>query len=97
MFLDCSLSDRFRFAQQLVCSWRDILRPGDAMSEANIKLAGTVQRLIDCDVANETQQAEIRVAGADFLYDELRIPNIHKWEIGTGIEVTIRLLRQAGA
>jgi hypothetical protein len=67
------------------------------MSEANIKLAGTVQRLIDRVVANEPQQAQIRLAGADFLYDELRIPNIHKWEVGTGVEVTIHLLPQAGA
>ena len=35
-------------------------------------------------------------SGADYLYDELRIRNCHNWKAGTGIEVTIRLLQQAG-
>ncbi len=67
------------------------------MSEANIKLAGTVQKLIDRVATQEPQQAQIHLSGGDYLYDELRILNIHKWEVGTGIEVTIRLLQQAGA
>jgi hypothetical protein len=28
------------------------------------------------------------------LYDELRVPNIHKWEVGKGIEVTLRPRQQ---
>lgn len=70
--------------------------PGDAMSETTIRLAGAVQKLIDRFVTNQPQQAQIHLAGADSLYDELRMANIHKWEVGAGIEVTIRLLHQAG-
>jgi hypothetical protein len=66
------------------------------MSEANIKLAGTVQKLIDHVGTQEPQQAQIHLSGADYLYDELRILNTHNWKAGTGIEVTIRLLQQAG-
>ena len=55
-----------------------------------ITLAGTVRKVIDRSVLNEPEQAQISFAGADYLYDELRIPNIHKWEVGKGIEVTIR-------
>jgi hypothetical protein len=55
-----------------------------------ITLAGTVRKLIDRSVVNEPQQAQIYLVGADHLYDELRIPNIHEWEVGKAIEVTIR-------
>jgi hypothetical protein len=66
------------------------------MSEANIKLAGIVQKLIDRVATQEPQQAQIHLLGADYHYDELRILNTHNWKAGTGIEVTIRLLQQAG-
>ncbi|MGA8233776.1 MAG: hypothetical protein WB795_20035 [Candidatus Acidiferrales bacterium] len=55
-----------------------------------ITLAGTVKKLIDRSLLHEPQQAQISLVGADFLYDELRVPNIHKWEVGKGIEVTLR-------
>jgi hypothetical protein len=60
------------------------------MAQGVITLAGTVKKLIDRSVVDEPQQAQIYLAGADHLYDELRVPNIHEWEVGTGIEVTIR-------
>jgi hypothetical protein len=62
------------------------------MTQGIITLAGTVKKLIDRSITSEPQQAQISLIGADFLYDELRIPNIHKWEVGKGIEVTIRTL-----
>ena len=55
----------------------------------HITLAGTVKKLIDRSVVNEPQQAQIYLNGADHLYDEVRIPNIYKWEVGKQIEVTI--------
>ncbi len=55
-----------------------------------ITLAGTVRKLIDRGVVDEPQQAQIYLAVADHLYDELRVPNIYKWEVGEAIEVTIR-------
>ncbi|HXM96040.1 MAG TPA: hypothetical protein VOA64_17600 [Candidatus Dormibacteraeota bacterium] len=60
------------------------------MKPGIITLAGTVRKVIDRSVLNKPQQVQISFAGADYLYDELRIPNIHKWEGGKGIEVTIR-------
>lgn len=57
-----------------------------------ITLAGTVAKLIDRRMTNEPQQAQISLAGADFLYDELRVPNSCNWKVGDGIEVTIRPL-----
>ncbi|HXM96687.1 MAG TPA: hypothetical protein VOA64_20910 [Candidatus Dormibacteraeota bacterium] len=60
------------------------------MKPGIITLAGTVRKVIDRSVLNEPQQIQISFAGADYLYDELRIPNIHKWEVGKGIEVRIR-------
>jgi hypothetical protein len=62
------------------------------MAQDSITLAGSVKKLIDCSALNEPQQAQISLVGADFLYDELRVPNVHKWEIGKDVEVTIRLL-----
>jgi len=55
-----------------------------------ITLAGTVTKLIDRSLTEEQQQAQIFLEGADHLYDELRIPNTHGWELGKDIEVTIR-------
>jgi hypothetical protein len=66
------------------------------MSENAIKLSGTVKKLIDHLDIQEPQQVQIHLSGADYLYDELRIRNCHNWKAGTGIEVTIRLLQQAG-
>ena len=66
------------------------------MSGATIKLSGTVKKLIDHSETREPQQAQILLTGADYLYDELRILNSHNWKAGTSIEVTIRLLQQAG-
>ncbi|HVB58146.1 MAG TPA: hypothetical protein VNE63_17200 [Candidatus Acidoferrales bacterium] len=60
------------------------------MAQGIITLAGTVKKLIDRSFIDEPQQAQICLVGADFLYDELRIPNIHKWEVGEGVEVTIQ-------
>jgi len=60
------------------------------MKPGIITLAGTVRKIIDRSVLNEPEQAQISFAGADYLYDELRIPNIHNWEVGKGIEVIIR-------
>jgi hypothetical protein len=67
------------------------------MTGNHITLLGTVQKLIDRTAIREPEQAQIHLIGADYLYDELRIPNTRKWKAGTGIEVTIRLLQQAGA
>jgi hypothetical protein len=62
------------------------------MAKGVIKLAGTVQKLIDRSLLNQPPLAQISLVGADHLYDELRIPNIHEWETGKDIEVTIRLI-----
>jgi len=55
-----------------------------------ITLTGTVRKLIDRSLTEEQEQAQIYFVGADHLYDELRIPNVHMWEVGKDIEVTIR-------
>jgi hypothetical protein len=60
------------------------------MTQDVITLAGKVKQVIDRTMLHEPQQVQISLAGADFLYDELRVPNIHNWEVGKGIEVTIR-------
>jgi len=60
------------------------------MTPGVITLAGTVKKPIDRSAVNEPPQAQIFLAGADHLYDELRIPNVHAWEVGKSIEVTIR-------
>lgn len=56
----------------------------------HITLEGTVKKLIDRPLLAEVQQAQIYLVGADHLYDEVRVPNIYKWEVGKRIEVTIR-------
>jgi hypothetical protein len=62
------------------------------MRQDTITLAGTVRRVIDRSALEEPQQAQIAFAGADYLYDELRIPNTLRWEEGKSVEVTIRLI-----
>jgi hypothetical protein len=62
------------------------------MKQGMITLAGTIQKLVDRSASKEPQQAQITLAGADYLYDELRIPNTLGWEEGKAVEVTIRLL-----
>jgi hypothetical protein len=62
------------------------------MAQSTITLTGSVKKLIDRSLSHEPEQAQISLVGAAFLYDELRVPNIHKWEIGRNVEVTIRLL-----
>jgi hypothetical protein len=56
-----------------------------------ITLSGTIKKLIDRSALQEPQQVQISLAGADYLYDELRITNTHSWEEGKAVEVTIRL------
>ena len=60
------------------------------MTRLAITLAGTVNKLIDRPLTHGVQQAQISLVGADDLYDEIRIPNTQNWEVGNGIEVTIR-------
>ena len=60
------------------------------MKQDRIKLTGVVQKLIDRTLLNEPQQAQISLSGAEYLYDELRIANVHRWEIGKSIEITIQ-------
>src|ERR1700690_65469 len=65
-----------------------------SMTPDLITLVGTVRKLIDRSLTDEPQQAQISLVGADHLYEELRAPNVHKWEIGKGVEVTIRPRQQ---
>lgn len=60
------------------------------MTQAEITLKGVVRKLIDRSIVSEPQQAQIFLTGADHLYDEVRIPNVHQWEVGVAVEVTIR-------
>jgi hypothetical protein len=62
------------------------------MIKDTIKLAGTVEKLIDRSLIKLPQQAQISFQGAEFLYDEIRILNTHGWEVGKSIELTIRSL-----
>jgi hypothetical protein len=62
------------------------------MEDSTIRLTGTIRKLIDCSLIREPQQAQIALAGAAHLYDELRIPNTLGWKEGKTVEVTIRLL-----
>ncbi len=64
-------------------------------TQGTITLAGVVQKLIDRSILNEPQQAQISLSGADHLYDEVRVANVHKWEVGKSVEVTIRPCQQA--
>jgi hypothetical protein len=88
----CAVLDRLIFARPLQCLWLKFPAQENSMAQDSITLAGSVKKLIDRSALNEPQQAQISLVGADFLYDELRVPNVHKWEIGKDVEVTIRLL-----
>jgi hypothetical protein len=86
----------FRFEQIWLCGgyirllFERPLEHGAAMTRLAITLAGTVSKLIDRALTQEVQQAQISLVGADYLYDEIRIPNTQNWEVGNGIEITIR-------
>ena len=60
------------------------------MKQDRITLTGVVRKLIDRTLVNEPQQAQISLSGADYLYDELRVANVHRWEIGKSVEITIQ-------
>jgi hypothetical protein len=62
------------------------------MKPGTITLSGTVQKLIDRSLLKQPQHAQLTFAGAEYLYDSLRIPNTYGWEEGRNVEVTIRLL-----
>jgi hypothetical protein len=62
------------------------------MKQSTVTLVGKIQKLIDRSLIKEMDQAQISVAGADYLYDALRIPNILGWQEGKSVEVTIRLI-----
>jgi hypothetical protein len=62
------------------------------MMNTTITLAGTVKKIVDRSKVQQPQQAQISLQGADFLYDEIRVTNVHNWEVGKGIEVTLRAL-----
>lgn len=57
---------------------------------SGITLTGTVRKLIDQSRIGEPEQAQIGLAGAGHLYDEVRVPNVHGWSIGEQIEIVIR-------
>ena len=60
------------------------------MKQDRITLTGVVQKLIDRTLIDQPQQAQISLSGADYLYDELRVENVHQWEIGKSVEITIQ-------
>jgi hypothetical protein len=62
------------------------------MKATAIKLTGTVLKVIDRSAIKEPEEAQIALAGAGYLYDELRIPNIHGWEEGKAVKLTIEPL-----
>jgi hypothetical protein len=62
------------------------------MTQHTITLSGKVQKLIDRSMLKQPQMVQLSFAGADHLYDELRIPNTLGWEEGKTVEVTFRLL-----
>jgi hypothetical protein len=64
---------------------------GELMESETIKLAGTIRKIIDRSVAKQPELAQIALDGAGHLYDEVRIPNVHGWEVGKTVEVIIRL------
>jgi hypothetical protein len=81
------------FRASAIVALVEILPPRrNAMKLGAIRLAGTIQKLIDRSALKEPQQAQIALTGADYLYDALRVPNTHGWEEGRAVEVTIRLL-----
>ena len=62
-----------------------------ATKQGTITLAGTVQKLIDRSLSKESPHAQLTFAGAEYLYDSLRIPNTHGWKEGRAIEMTTPL------
>lgn len=60
------------------------------MNQGTITLTGVVQKLIDRTLSNELPQAQISLSGADYLYDELRVANVHQWGVGKSVEITIQ-------
>jgi len=58
--------------------------------DSSITLEARVKKVIPHPVTNVPDRAQICFIGADYLYDEIRIPNIHKWKVGKDIEVVIR-------
>jgi hypothetical protein len=62
------------------------------MMQPTITLAGTIKKLIDRSIIKQPQLLQIGLQGAEHLYDEFRIPNSLGWEVGTPVEVIIRLL-----
>jgi hypothetical protein len=60
------------------------------MEQKLIVLTGTVEKLIDRSVIKQPEQAHICFAEAEPLYRELRIPNVHGWQVGTPVEITLR-------
>ena len=70
----------------------EIFPQENSMMKDTITLAGTVKKIVDRSMLRQPQQAQISLQGADFLYDEIRVANVHNWEVGRGIEVTIRPL-----
>ena len=62
------------------------------MKPGTITLAGTILKLIDRSLVKGPEEAQITLAGASHMYDELRFPNTFEWEQGRAVEVTIRLL-----
>jgi hypothetical protein len=62
----------------------------DTPTHGSITLAGTVRKLIDLPSSPGAQQAQIALDGADYLYDEVRVANVHKWPVGNSVEITIK-------
>jgi len=50
----------------------------DTPAHGRITLVGTVRKLIDLPSSHGAQQAKIALDGADYLYDEVRVANVHK-------------------
>lgn len=61
----------------------------DIPIHGSVTIAGTVRELIDLPCGHGPQQVQIALDGADYLYDEVRVANVHKWPVGNSVEVTI--------
>jgi hypothetical protein len=60
------------------------------MNHDRITLTGVVKKLIDRTLINQPEQAQISLSGADHLYDEVRVANVHQWAVGKSLEITIQ-------
>lgn len=58
----------------------------DTPAHGRITLVGTVRKLIDLPSNHGAQQAQIALDGADYLYDEVSVDNVHKWLVGNNVE-----------